>query len=78
MKPRVSRLQTRRRSSIEAKNDADSILYSSEKTLDEYKDKIAAEDKEAIETAIKELREAVEAEDLGKLRRRRTPCKVRQ
>ena len=49
---------------IEAKNDADSILYSSEKTLNEYKDKIAAEDKEAIETAIKELREAVEAEDL--------------
>jgi len=53
---------------IEAKNDADSILYSSEKTLNEYKDKIAAEDKEAIETAIKELREAVEAEDLEQIK----------
>merc|ERR1712216_424192 len=31
---------------IEAKNDADSILYSSEKTLSEYKEKIAKEDAE--------------------------------
>jgi len=49
---------------IEAKNDADSILYSSEKTLNEYKEKIPAEDAASIETAIKELREAMEAEDL--------------
>lgn len=53
---------------IEAKNDADSILYSSEKTLNEYKDKIGKEDAEAIETAIKELREAVEAEDLEQIK----------
>merc|ERR1712097_23906 len=49
---------------IEARNDADSVLYSSEKTLNEYKEKIGSEDAEAIQTAIKELREAVEAEDL--------------
>merc|ERR1719478_1145099 len=49
---------------IEATNDADSILYSSEKTLNEYKEKIPAEDAAGIETAIKELREAMEAEDL--------------
>merc|ERR1712127_340950 len=53
---------------IEAKNDADSILYSSEKTLNEYKDKIGKEDAEAVETAIKELREAVEAEDLEQIK----------
>merc|ERR1711904_313168 len=45
---------------IEAKNDADSILYSSDKTLNEYKEKIPAEDAAGIETAIKELREAIE------------------
>merc|ERR1711912_32086 len=49
---------------IEAKNDADSILYSSEKTLSEYKDKIGSADAEAIQTAITELREAVEKEEL--------------
>merc|ERR1711975_67318 len=48
---------------IEAKNDADSILYSSEKTLLEYKDKIGAEDATAIQTAIDELRAAVEKEE---------------
>merc|ERR1712046_213651 len=53
---------------IEAKNDADSILYSSEKTLQEYKDKITPEDVGAIETAIKELREAMEQEDLDMIK----------
>merc|ERR1711959_593662 len=57
-----------RKAVIEARNDADSILYSSEKTLSEYKDKVAAEDAAAIETAIKELREAVEAEDLEQIK----------
>merc|ERR1712054_308067 len=53
---------------IEARNDADSVLYSSEKTLNEYKDKIGSEDAEAIQTAIKELREAVEGEDLENIK----------
>merc|ERR1712178_64735 len=49
---------------IEARNDADSVLYSSEKTLNEYKEKIAAEDAAGIETALKELREAMEQDDV--------------
>jgi len=52
-----------RKAVIEARNDADSILYSSEKTLSEYKDKVAAEDAAAIQTAIDELKAAVEGED---------------
>merc|ERR1711967_145342 len=52
---------------IEAKNNADSILYSSEKTLNEYKDKVSSEDSEAIETAIKELREAMEKDALEEI-----------
>merc|ERR1712005_8368 len=44
-----------RKAMIEAKNDADSILYSSEKTLNEYKDKLGAEDAAAVQTAIDEL-----------------------
>lgn len=53
---------------IEAKNNADSILYSSEKTLNEYKDKVSSEDSEAIETAIKELREAMEKDALEEIK----------
>jgi molecular chaperone DnaK (HSP70) len=53
-----------RKAVIEAKNDADSVLYSSEKTLGEYKEKLPTEDAEAIQTAINELREAIEQENL--------------
>jgi len=51
--------------SIEIRNNADSMLYSTEKTLRENADKIGAEDKEAIETAITELRAALAGEDVA-------------
>merc|ERR1711998_421146 len=57
-----------RKAVIEAKNDADSVLYSSEKTLTEYKDKVAAEDSAAIQTAIDELKAAIEAEDVESIK----------
>jgi len=53
-----------RKAMIEAKNDADSVLYSSEKSLSEHKDKLSAEDAGAIQTAIDELKAAIEQEDL--------------
>lgn len=49
---------------IEAKNNADSMIYSTEKTLTEHADKIKDEDKTAIEEAIKELKTALEGEEL--------------
>merc|ERR1711959_818821 len=57
-----------RKAVIEARNDADSILYSSEKTLSEYKDKVAAEDAAAIQTAIDELKAAIEQEDVDQVK----------
>jgi molecular chaperone DnaK len=42
----------RRRERIEARNQADAMIYATEKDLKEYGDKIAAADKEAIERAI--------------------------
>merc|ERR1711968_434409 len=53
-----------RKAVIEAKNDADSVLYSSEKSFNEHKDKLSAEDAGAIQTAIDELKAAIEQEDL--------------
>jgi len=49
---------------IECRNDADSVLYSSEKTLNEYKEKLPADDAAAIQTAIDELKAAVEADSV--------------
>merc|ERR1711865_305359 len=47
----------------EARNEADSAVYSSEKSFQEHKDKINAEDSAEIENAIKEVKEAMEGED---------------
>jgi L1 cell adhesion molecule like protein len=47
----------------EARNEADSAVYSSEKSFQEHKDKINAEDTAEIEKAIKEVKEAMEGED---------------
>jgi len=48
-----------RREGVEAKNQAESLLHSSEKSLKEYGDKVSAEDRAAIETAIADLKAAV-------------------
>jgi len=57
------------REEIEAKNQADSLVYSTERTLREHGDKIGAEDKQAIETALNEAREALKGDDLPRIKR---------
>ncbi|HEY6640144.1 MAG TPA: molecular chaperone DnaK, partial [Nitrospiraceae bacterium] len=53
----------KRRKTAEAKNQADSLLYQTEKNLSEHGDKIAAEDKTKIEDAIAALKKAMEGTD---------------
>ncbi|MGX4600859.1 molecular chaperone DnaK [Faecalimicrobium sp. JNUCC 81] len=48
---------------IEALNQADSTIYQTEKTLNELGDKVSADDKSAIETAIADLKAVKEKED---------------
>mmetsp|Transcript_13290 Transcript_13290/g.17405 ORF Transcript_13290/g.17405 Transcript_13290/m.17405 type:complete len:678 (-) Transcript_13290:134-2167(-) len=48
---------------IETKNEIDSLVYSTEKTFSENKEKLDDETKSAVETAIKEAKEAVESAD---------------
>ena len=50
----------KRREGIEAKNHADSLVYQCEKTLKESGDKLAAEEKAAIEAAISECKTAMD------------------
>ncbi len=49
------------RESIEAKNNAESTVYATEKALKDYGDKITADEKSNIEAAIKELKDAIAA-----------------
>ena len=52
-----------RRDAVEAKNQGESLLHSSEKSLKEYGDKVSAEDKQAIESAIAALKTSLEGDD---------------
>ncbi|OPB32447.1 molecular chaperone DnaK [Bartonella sp. AR 15-3] len=53
----------KRRENVEAKNQAESLIHSTEKSLNEYGDKLSAEDKSQIETAIADLKTALESND---------------
>ncbi|WP_407965547.1 molecular chaperone DnaK [Bartonella sp. C271] len=53
----------KRRENVEAKNQAESLIHSTEKSLSEYGDKLSAEDKGQIETAIADLKTALEGND---------------
>jgi molecular chaperone DnaK len=53
----------RQREAIEAKNQAESLLHSTEKSLKDYGDKVSAEDKGAIETAVADLKGVLEGDD---------------
>ena len=52
----------KRRAGVEAKNQAESLIHSSEQSLKEHGDKVSEEDRTAIQTAIDELKSAVAAE----------------
>ena len=53
----------KRKALVEARNQAEALIHSSEKSLSEFGDKVAAEDKTAIETAIADLKSAKDGED---------------
>lgn len=46
----------RERERIDARNEADSLIYSTEKSLKEYGDKIGGDDKAKIESAVEDLK----------------------
>lgn len=54
----------KRQEEIEIRNNADSIIYTSEKTLEELGDKVDAEKKSKVEGLAKELKEIIAGDDL--------------
>jgi len=54
----------KRKESVEAKNQGEALVHSAEKNLEEHGDKVSEDDKKAIETAIAELKTALEGDDI--------------
>ena len=56
------------RDEIEARNRADSLVYATEKGLKDYGEKVAAEEREKIETSLNALKEALKGQDIDQIR----------
>ncbi|RKX74881.1 MAG: molecular chaperone DnaK, partial [Spirochaetes bacterium] len=52
------------RDMAEARNNADSLVYQSEKALKDFGDKVSAEEKAAVEAAVADLKTALEGSDV--------------
>ncbi len=52
-----------RREAVEARNQADSLVYATEKSLEEHGDKLGEDDRKAIDTALADLKAEVAKED---------------
>jgi len=53
----------KKRELVEAKNSADQLVYTTEKTLKEHGDKVGADDRSAIESALEELKKLKDDDD---------------
>jgi len=58
----------KRRELVDARNQGEALVHSSEKSLTEFGDKVSEAEKSAIETAIAGLKTALEGEDLEAIR----------
>ena len=60
----------KKRESVDARNEADSLVYQTEKTLKDLGDKVTAQDKEAIEKASNELKEALKGDNVEDIKKK--------
>jgi molecular chaperone DnaK len=66
---RHSEEDKKRRADIETRNQADSLVYNTEKMLNENREKIPVSDIKPIEDALAEAKEALKSEEMDKIRR---------
>jgi molecular chaperone DnaK len=59
---------TKRKQEIEVRNQTDSLVYSTERTLSEHGSKLSDTDRKAVEDALNEAREALKGEDLERMK----------
>ena len=58
----------KKREGVDVRNQADSLVYQTEKLLTENREKIPASDLSAIEDAVKQTKEAIESNDTTQMR----------
>ena len=58
----------RRKEEAEVRNNADSLVYQTEKVLKEHGDKITGPEKEAVETALASLKTAIEGDNIESIK----------
>ena len=57
-----------KRELIEARNQADGLVYTTEKAVKEHGDKVDEETKKSIETALEDLKKAIESDNLEEIK----------
>jgi molecular chaperone DnaK len=60
---------TRRKQEIEVRNQTDSLVYSTERTLSEHGSKLGESDRKAIDDALAEAKEALKTDDVDRMKR---------
>ena len=58
----------KRQEEIEVRNNADSLIYTSEKTLEELKDQVSEDEKTKVEGLVSELRELIAGDDIDAIK----------
>lgn len=59
----------KKREAIEARNNLDTFIYSSEKALSDYGEKVSEDEKKKIEEAVKKAKEKLNSEDAEELKK---------
>ena len=59
-----------KREAVDARNQADSIIFSTEKSLKEHGDKISEEEKKAIEAGVSDLRNTLKGTDTEEIKKK--------
>jgi len=58
----------RRRELVEAKNNADALIHTTERTLNESGDKVPQADRDAVQQAVQALKDTLGSEDAGQIK----------
>ena len=58
----------KKRDAVDAKNEADGMIFQCEKSLKDLGDKVSADDKSKIEAAIKDLKDAVATDNVDDIK----------
>lgn len=59
----------KRQQEVEVRNQADTLIYTTEKSLKDYGDKVSKDDKDKIETKLSDLKEALKGKDTERIKK---------